>query len=103
MEEKLLHYDVEYEILSDLFLEYREKKKDGADAIHKLGEKYLSLAQEFALSSGTCDMIRRLSVFINPAELEKIEPRLVHGYLTKESIYKGRSAVLSLLLRKFLR
>ncbi len=88
MEEKLLHYDVEYEILSDLFLEYREKKKDGADAIHKLGEKYLSLAQEFALSSGTCDMIRRLSVFINPAELEKIEPRLVHGYLTKKASIK---------------
>lgn len=88
----MLHYSVDNEMMSDLYRDYRQMKGADYEQIHALGEHYLAMAEGYELTDSTMNAIRGLIQFQTEDELESIETKIVHGYLTaKADLRKERA------------
>lgn len=81
----MLHYSVDNEIMTDLYRDYRMLKGAGYRELHELGRRYMPLIDMYELDEKTVYAIIRLSEFESEEELEEVETKIVHGYLTAKA------------------
>ncbi len=88
----MLHYSVDNEIMTELYQSYRQIKGAEYPVLHELGSQYLPLLAFYELDERTVFVIQRLSEFKTEEELEELETKLVHGYLTAKADLRKEQA-----------
>ena len=88
----MLHYSVDNEIMTDLYRDYRQLKGAEYSRLHELGAGYLPLVDMYELDEKTVFAIQRLSDFKTEEQLEEVETKIVHGYLTAKADLRKEQA-----------
>lgn len=78
----MLHYNIDNEILDEMYHDFIRLNREDYDALHELGRKYLPLLSEYALEDRTVYVIRHLSEFRTKQDLEETATKLIHGHVT---------------------
>ncbi|MGI6002236.1 MAG: hypothetical protein ACOX74_01255 [Lachnospiraceae bacterium] len=78
----MLHYNIDNEILDEMYHIFISMNQDDYDGLHEFGKKYLPLLDEYALEDRTVFVIRHLSEFRTKQDLEETATKLLHGHVT---------------------
>lgn len=88
----MLHYSVDNELMTELYQSYRQLKGADFERLHQLAAEYIPLLEVYELDERTVNVVQRLYEFRTEEELEEIETKLVHGYLTAKADLRKEQA-----------
>ncbi len=88
----MLRYNVDNEILMDIYQNYRMMERKSLHTFHQLGNYYLPIGQKCQVSEKTEMILKKLVSIRNPEEAEELENKLIHGYLTAKSDLRAEEA-----------
>jgi len=81
----MLYYNVDFEIMENLYNDFLAAKQEGLNAVRELGRRYIPIAEKYHVDEKPAKVINDLARVPNENNLEVIENLLIHYHLLRKT------------------